>query len=391
MSSNTIPYIGAKISLISRADIRYEGILADVDPSESTISLEQVRIMGTEGRRPIDQPQIPANPNVYEYVIFRSTDIKDLQVFEAPQDPPAQQNPFNDPAVVMVPKPQAHQQSAPSYGEATATAAAPGWPSSSRLQFGSATTVTSFQPQGYQQPPTNSLPQPSLSMAPGLVPIGKLTGVVTSTTIGKTTEEFPSRPQHQSHQRSTAPQTESGGKKLTMAYSTGTGKTELVSKPPESSNRSYASVLHEDGPSNGRDQTRYRRGGGRPGVPQPSSFNPPAINAVEFDFVQANSKLPREPEDLIQLDPSTIYYEKSSFFDNISCETATARKIADDRNERQWNMETFGVASSGINHHYHNHQNHRGGYGYRRGSRGGGRGRGGYYRGGRGHHQSDNS
>lgn len=35
-----VPYIGAKISLISRSEIRYEGILAEVDPKESTIGLE---------------------------------------------------------------------------------------------------------------------------------------------------------------------------------------------------------------------------------------------------------------------------------------------------------------------------------------------------------------
>lgn len=37
MSDN---YIGHKISLISKADVRYEGILHDVDKDESTIALE---------------------------------------------------------------------------------------------------------------------------------------------------------------------------------------------------------------------------------------------------------------------------------------------------------------------------------------------------------------
>lgn len=37
----SVPYIGAKISLTSRSLIRYEGILAAVDPKEATISLEK--------------------------------------------------------------------------------------------------------------------------------------------------------------------------------------------------------------------------------------------------------------------------------------------------------------------------------------------------------------
>lgn len=37
----SVPYIGAKISLTSRSAIRYEGILATVNPKEATISLEK--------------------------------------------------------------------------------------------------------------------------------------------------------------------------------------------------------------------------------------------------------------------------------------------------------------------------------------------------------------
>jgi len=38
MSSGT-PYIGSKISLISKAEIRYEGILYAVDTKEATVTL----------------------------------------------------------------------------------------------------------------------------------------------------------------------------------------------------------------------------------------------------------------------------------------------------------------------------------------------------------------
>ena len=38
---NPTPFFGSKISLISKSEIRYEGILYTVDPKESTIALAQ--------------------------------------------------------------------------------------------------------------------------------------------------------------------------------------------------------------------------------------------------------------------------------------------------------------------------------------------------------------
>ena len=96
-----IPYLGSKISLISKSEIRYEGILVDVNPQESTITFEQVRFFGTEGRRPTDE--IAPMDKVFDCVVFRSADIKDLQVYETPKEEikiTQQKDEFPDPAVV---------------------------------------------------------------------------------------------------------------------------------------------------------------------------------------------------------------------------------------------------------------------------------------------------
>jgi len=99
MASVNIPYIGSKISLISKSEVRYEGILYTIDTKESTIALQNVRSFGTEGRK--KDEEIPPSNEIYEYIIFRGSDIKDLHVCEAPQQ--VQTLAPNDPAIVAMP------------------------------------------------------------------------------------------------------------------------------------------------------------------------------------------------------------------------------------------------------------------------------------------------
>ena len=109
----TASFIGCKISLISKSEIRYEGILYTIDTKESTIALAKglcplhylgfyftnissylVRSFGTEDRV-TDKPVAPRS-EVYEYIIFRASDIKDLLV----EDPPSSPG-LSDPAIIQ--------------------------------------------------------------------------------------------------------------------------------------------------------------------------------------------------------------------------------------------------------------------------------------------------
>ncbi|KAI1722025.1 scd6-like sm domain-containing protein [Ditylenchus destructor] len=78
-SSHKMPYIGCKVSVVSKLGIRYEGVLYSVDCTQASILLVKVRSFGTEDRP--SSRQVPARPDtVYDSITFRAVDIRDLVV-----------------------------------------------------------------------------------------------------------------------------------------------------------------------------------------------------------------------------------------------------------------------------------------------------------------------
>ncbi|KAK6534320.1 hypothetical protein TWF281_005646 [Arthrobotrys megalospora] len=109
-------FIGSRISLISRSDIRYVGTLHQIDSENSTVGLENVTNHGTEGRCADPANEVDGTDEVYDYIVFRGSDVKDLRM-EAPEatpEPPPPRPSFpNDPAIINAQRPPGYPPAQP--------------------------------------------------------------------------------------------------------------------------------------------------------------------------------------------------------------------------------------------------------------------------------------
>eukprot|EP01068_Selenidium_serpulae_P004771 Selendium_serpulae@DN3743_c0_g1_i1.p1 len=345
-SGSSLPYIGSKISLISNAEIRYEGILYTINTNESTVALQNVRSFGTEGRK---TPDIPASEEVYDFIIFRGRDIKDLTVCAEPMKPVP-----DDPAIVNVNI--APPQSSMMGGNM-------GDHGQGGMQ-GDMHRPMVNRDMGYGQGHNDRFGHGHRQMAHANYGMNR--GPMGGYGHGRDENDryYGGDYQDSGYNR--------GGRYGGYGYGVGGG---------------YGGGGHMSRGGGGR----YNPAGGQRHVVGElvAQLNPATKNLVsgEFDFVSANSNFQKnsmkledvEEQGGVKVRPG--YDKVSSFFDNISCETLDRQsgqdsKVDRDR-QRQLDTETFGQAANQRGSRYR--RGYRRGGGYRRGRGGyGGYGGGGY-------------
>jgi len=394
-----VPYLGSKISLISKSEIRYEGILYTIDTKDSTVALSKVRSFGTEDR-PTDRPVAPRD-EIYEYIIFRGTDIKDIRVCQPPKPHPTLEGGLpNDPAIV---------------------------------QHSASSTMSSNAAVGSQKQPAPIGSGGSSSYGP----IGSTTFSQAAPGPPFPSGNVPAQPQNPSPVMDMLNHNSRPSSASPAQLSTGESKSpnNLEGRPSQRGRGGGSSGFYRGGRGRGVNQggnQGYRgRGGGRggfqPGRPTANPKKETLKFEGEYDFDKANEEFKEVLEKLqkssiesksangdadtpaTELEegevepenhesspvPEQFYDKKKSFFDSISCEATEKSKAGprqrQDRNaEFKLNKETFGVAGGRGRGGFYNRRGYNNGGGYRGGNQGGGQyrggqgGGGGQYRGGGG-------
>ena len=78
------------------------GTLIEINSEASTVTLDNVRSFGTEGRKG-GQGEYPPSDVVYEQIVFRGSDVKDLRIEQNTQPEKKEAPPMpDDPAIIGV-------------------------------------------------------------------------------------------------------------------------------------------------------------------------------------------------------------------------------------------------------------------------------------------------
>lgn len=350
MSRPDVPYIGSKISLISKSEIRYEGRLYTIDAKESTVALQNVRSFGTEGRRGGKNELEPSN-EVYDYIIFRGSDIKDLHVSEAPVKPPASNPPPNDPAIInAMSSPQSQQQLPPMFPYQ--------FPVPNYQHFPNYPYYMGYppqpqqQPQSHQQQQATSLPvQPAKPQeAPQPPKATNLQPTQQPSTVPEKVMEEKQKPpvEHTKNHPEFEAKTEIVQEEKKKGTTFQQHRSRNSNQYDSSQNRTYNQQNQ-----NYRPQRKFEKG----------RFYSNQKTLEEFDFESANTKFDKEKiyaevaTEKNEEIPSKAYDKSSSFFDSISCE-ATETKDKPSRQlmaeQRKIDSETFGSFSNRRGGYYNN-------------------------------------
>ncbi|XP_059614421.1 protein LSM14 homolog A isoform X5 [Phlebotomus argentipes] len=408
--SGNMPELGSKISLISKADIRYEGRLFTVDPNECTIALANVRSFGTEDRE--TQFPIAAQNQVYDYILFRGSDIKDIRVCNSAPIP-------NDPAIMQMHLPQMGQQPFQPPHFPMALGHPMGGPPQMG-QFGPYASMLEFIGGGSRSTTPQSLSRKSPTMDMGVQvnqPIGRNdANKRVADKSGGNASQNPNRSNNQRERRDSGknavannqenlPQ---GAEKAKQYQNKKPQSSQLPSQPggqnvqnnqQQQQQRGWiqrggqmrggrGGRMNRGGPNQAFFWQNFRQQGNTGGGPNAKARGGKSIKFdSDYDFEQANSKFEELRSQLAKLkvgeeakpeqqvngesdkkddsgnetgageqeveedaDICVGYDKTKSFFDNISCEAATDRSKGknrtDWRQERKLNSETFGVSST---------------------------------------------